>query len=221
MKKFLILGILALAACGNSDDKTAELRVVHASPDAPAVDVLVNNTRVLEGVAYQAASSYLPVDTGAQRIRVNAAGTDTTVIDVTPTLDKDVAYTAFAIDRLSSIEPLLTVDERDSAPKGNVNIRVIHGAPSAPAVDVYVTSPDADLSSAEPVLKNVPFRAVSDYLQVPAGEYRARVTAAGKKQAVIDSGALELTSGLTATVIALDAPGSGSPFSLKVLKDNQ
>ena len=52
----LLLAATALtAACDDDDDNTgpegeARIRVVHASPDAPKVDVLVDDTQVLSAV---------------------------------------------------------------------------------------------------------------------------------------------------------------------------
>jgi hypothetical protein len=98
-------------------------------------------------------------------------------------------------------------------------VRVFHGAPSAPAVDVYVTAPGANINAAEPVLSNVPFGAISDYLTVPAGSYDVKVTVAGTKTVAIRADSLQLDSGLVGMVAALDAKGGGAPFSLAVLDE--
>jgi DNA-binding beta-propeller fold protein YncE len=86
-------------------------------------------------------------------------------------------------------------------------------------VDVYVTEPGADIATATPVLTSVPFGAASDYLSVPAGDYQVRVTPAGTKIVVIDSGSLTLAAGQVRTAIAVDSPGGGAPFDLLVLAD--
>jgi hypothetical protein len=87
-------------------------------------------------------------------------------------------------------------------------------------VDIYVTAPGADLTTATPVLTGVAFGDVADYLEVPAGEYQVRITPAGTKTVAIDSGALTLESGQVRTAIAVDAPGGGAPFDLIVLADS-
>jgi hypothetical protein len=88
----------------------ARLRVIHASPDAPNVDVLVDDMVVLTNVPFKAISDYLDVSAGARNIKVNATGTSTTVIDVTPTLVDGKVYTVIALNQLSAIEPLLLID---------------------------------------------------------------------------------------------------------------
>ena len=135
-------------AANTTQTATASLRVLHASPDAPAVDVLVDDALALGGVPYTAGSGYLAVPAGARNLKVNAAGTATTVIDVTPTLDPGGFYTAIAVGPLSAIEPLLLVDDASVPAPGDVRLRVVHGSPSAGPVDVYVTAPGADGSAA-------------------------------------------------------------------------
>src|SRR3712207_9479531 len=73
-----LVAALATAGCDDDDplspSTTAQLRVVHASPDAPAVDVLVDNAAVLTNVPFKAASTYLSVPSGSRNLKVRAAG---------------------------------------------------------------------------------------------------------------------------------------------------
>jgi hypothetical protein len=221
----LLLAARALtAACSDDDNDTgpegqARLRVVHASPDAPAVDVLVDDAAALSNVEYLTASDYVELADGAHNVKVNAAGTSTTVIDADVDLADGTDYTVIASGLLDAIQPIVLEDDNSTPAAGTARVRAIHGAPSAPAVDVYVTAPGADLEAASPALSNVAFGAVADYLEVPAGDYQVRVTPAGTKTVVIDSGALTLTSGQVRTAIAVDAPGGGAPFDLLILDD--
>src|SRR5688572_30987733 len=164
--RLLTLGLAATvfaAGCSSDDDDggtgpttEAGVRVVHASPDAPNVDVLVDDAQVLSAVPYLGSSSYLPVPSGTRNVKVNAAGTSTTVIDADLPLAAGTDYTVIAGGLVSAIEPLVLEDDRTAPPAGNVKVRAVHGAPSAPAVDVYVTAPGADLQTATPALTNVP-----------------------------------------------------------------
>jgi hypothetical protein len=221
----LLLAASALtAACSDDDNDTgpegqARLRVVHASPDAPAVDVLVDDAAALSNVDYLTASDSVELADGAHNVKVNAAGTSTTVIDADVDLADGTDYTVIASGLLDAIQPIVLEDDNSTPAAGTARVRAIHGAPSAPAVDVYVTAPGADLEAASPALSNVAFGAVADYLEVSAGDYQVRVTPAGTKTVVIDSGALTLTSGQVRTAIAVDAPGGGAPFDLLILDD--
>jgi len=77
--------------------RMAALRVWHLSPDAPNVDVFVNGRRVLANVPYEAASGYVMVPGGRYAVRVNAAGTTTSVFAGRLTLRAGRAYTAAAL----------------------------------------------------------------------------------------------------------------------------
>ena len=129
-------------------------------------------------------------------------------------------YAVIASGLVNAIEPLVLEDDNSAPAAGNVRVRAIHGAPSAPAVDIYVTAPSADLAVEVPALSNVVFGDVADYLEAPAGTYQVRVTPTGSKTVVIDSGPLTLTSGQVRTAIAVDAAGGGAPFGLQLLEDS-
>src|SRR5690606_20933585 len=106
MKKTLLLGAalvssLFLAGCSDDDDDTpvaarASVRAVHLSPDAPAVDISVNDTVVLEDVSYRQASGFLPVNAGNIGLEVLVANTDTVALAADLNLTKDTNYTVIA-----------------------------------------------------------------------------------------------------------------------------
>jgi hypothetical protein len=220
----LLLAATALTAACDDDDNTgpegeARVRIVHASPDAPNVDVLLDDDEVLSDVPYLEASDYLEASAGEHNVKVKAAGTATTVIETDVTLAEGADYTVIAAGLAAEITPIVLLDDNSTPAAGNARVRAIHGAPGAPAVDVYVTAPGADIETALPVLTDVEFGDVADYLEVPAGDYQVRVTPAGTKVVAIDSGALTLESGQVRTAIAVDALGGGAPFDLLVLAD--
>lgn len=223
---FLILTTL-LIGCSDDDNNDlglllnqASVRVLHASPDAPNVDVLVDDQVVLSNVSYKQASDFLSVFAGTRNIKVNAAGTSTTVIDANLNLAFQSFTTVIATNFLAQIEPLVLPDE-NTPPSGNIlKIRVVHSAPSAPPVDVYVTAPGADIITATPTLSGVAFLGFSDFLEIPEDDYQIRVTAAGFKDPVFDSGTVTLDAGSILTAVAVDATGGASPISLVVLTND-
>ena len=220
----LFFAATALTAACSDDDNTApdgeaRVRVVHASPDAQDVDVLVDNAEVLGDVPYLTASDYLDVPAGDRNLKVNAAGTTITVIDADVSLVDGTDYTVIATGLVAAIEPIVLEDDNSEPAAGTARVRAIHGAPSAPAVDIYVTAPGVDLGVETPALGNVEFGDVADYIEAPVGDYQVRVTPAGTKTVVIDSGTLTLESGQVRTAIAVDAADGGPPFDLLVLED--
>lgn len=217
----LALTVTAGTAC-SEDDTTAPtsnayVQVVHASPDAPNVDVLVDDVIVLTNVPYQAASGYLAVPAGTRNFKVNATGTSTTVINADVAVMSGMYYTVMATGLVAAIQPLVLTDDYVNPAAGNVKVRLVHAAASAPTVDIYVTAPGADISGIAPTLAGVPFRGYSDYLEVPAGSYQVRITVAGTKTVAIDTGTLALAANQIRTGIALDATGGGAPFGAVVV----
>lgn len=220
----LLAGAVALAligaGCGDDDDAPrAQVRVVHGSPDAPPVDVLIDGNEVIADLPYLDDSGYLGLRAGSRNIKVNAAGTTATVIDADVTLMAGQAYTVLATNYLDDIEALVLEDDRSAPPAGQARLRLVHGAPGAPAVDIYVTAPGAPLT--QPTLTDVPYLGFSDYLTVPAGSYQVRVTIADTTDVAIDTGAVGLAAGDVRTGIAVDAPGGGAPFSAILLQDDR
>lgn len=221
-----VIALLAFAAGCDDDDGTvapvqeARVRVLHASPDAPPVDVLVDGVVVLSDVPYKAYSPYLTVPAGARNFRVRAsADTTLVVIDVTPTLSTGADYTVIARNPVATIEPWLLTDDNTAPASGGIKLRLVHAAPGAPTVDIYVTAPGANLSVATPVLTDVPYGAASTYLAVAAGTYQVRVCPANTTTVAIDSGALTLAAGVIRTAVAVDNPGGGAPFGAVLLPD--
>ena len=218
-----LLATFALAACDDDDPAapaaTAQLRVVHASPDAPNVDVLVDDAAALTDVPFKAASDYLDLPAGARNVKVRATGTSTVVIDQNATVTAGRTYTVLATGRLASIAPLVLEDDLTNPAAGNVKLRLVHASPTAGNVDIYVTAPAADLATAAPTLSNVAFLAASDYLEVPAGTYRVRITPVGTKTVAIDVNNVALAAGQIRTAVAVDAPGGGAPLGAILLAD--
>src|SRR5688572_8134384 len=77
---------LSLAGVATAAD-TAQVRVLHASPDAPAVDVYLDDTIVgpLTNVPFGTISGYLEVPAGDHNVKVYATGSTTD-----PVIDADV-----------------------------------------------------------------------------------------------------------------------------------
>lgn len=226
MKRFFCaVAALCLAAGTVAAQATsARVRIVHASPDAPAVDIYVNGGKVLENLPFREYSEYLSLPTGTYNVEIKVAGTNTLVKQISVPVQAGKDYTAIAVGyagsgRTPGFDVMLLEDDNSAPADGRIKLRVAHTAPGAPAVDVYVTTPFETLEGKQPVLTNVPFKAASGYLTVPIGMYQARVVVAGTKTIAIDSHRLVTWGGMIRTIIAVDSAGGGAPFDLILLPD--
>ena len=216
------LAVLALSACGGggSDDllPAGQIRALHASPDAPDVDVLINGQVSLEGVAYQQASGNLTFAVGDYDVAVNVAGSETTVLSDTFTVNAGDLVTLIAANTVDQIEYLVIEEDGSAVTAGNARVNVVHASPTAGDVDIYVSA-YGDALPATPTLNDVPFRASSSLGEVPVGTYQIRITGSDSTEVVFDSGPLALNSTDNLTVVAVDSSSdpSWSPVDLVVL----
>ncbi|WP_028117436.1 DUF4397 domain-containing protein [Ferrimonas senticii] len=226
-----VLSTLMVVGCGSSSDDhnpaaagggaapvtpTTEIRVLHASSDAPKVNIGVNGANALEGVDYLTGSAFIELDSASYSINVDAIlpdGSTTTVIGPADfNLEADTEYSVIAVGNVAdgTLEPLVLARADEDFGAGNIRLQVLHAASQAPTVDIYVTAPGADLTTSEPTLSGVPFKANSDLLEVAAGEYQIRITAEGSKDAVFDTGTLTLEAGTDLLLAAVNNTLTGS-----------
>lgn len=193
---------LVLAGCNGDDDNvtspstgSAKVRVAHLSPDAPPVDVWVDGTKAVTGVAFKDVTSYLAVPSGSRNIRVTPANATTpVVIDATVNLNDGGNYTVAATGVLAAIQPLVLEDDRGTT--GQAKVRFAHTGPDAPAVDIAVAG--------GPVLfSNVAFRQSTGYPQVAPGTYDLEVRPAGTNVVALSIPGVTLRPGTNYTVFAV------------------
>jgi len=152
-----------------SDPGKVDLNVLHGSPDAPAVDVVVRTGgKIVSNLAYGQFTPYLSVDPGVYYLDIKPAGSDAIVQTYRADLTGlgGTALRVFASGLLGGSPafglfaalPNGTVVELPAAPVARV--QVIHNSPS-PTVDVYA---NADL-----LLDNFEYRTATSFIFVPAG----------------------------------------------------
>jgi hypothetical protein len=183
----------------------ARVRVVHASPDAPAVDILVNDAVALSNVPFTAVSDYLSVPAGTYNVKVVPTGATTpVVIEADLTVAGGTDYTVAAVGQLASIEPLVLVDNNAKPAMGNAHVRFVHASPDAPAVDIAV-------AGGGPVLfGNVAFKEAQGPIPVPAGTYDLEVRLAGTSTVVLPLPGVAVADQTVYTVFAMGLAG-GTP----------
>lgn len=225
LTKGLIVASLAvgLTACNSDSDDAitpvakSHLRFIHAAYDAPRVNITYGN-QTLDNIDYQGASAWIEVDSGSYPVSVeaNLPGDNADVISETLLLNEDMTYSVLAVGSVAdtSIEPLVVSNTLSDVTAGNVRVQVVHAASTAPTVDVYVTAPMADIEVEQP-LATAAYKDATGQVEVPAGSYQIRLTPAGSKTVVYDSGEVELAAGADLLVIATTNTGTGSsPVSL-------
>ncbi len=183
------------------------VRILHASPDAPAVDIYANGNLVAKNLAYRQLTNYVPVKPGEYNIQVFPAGQrQNPVINTNIEVPPESSFTIAAVGKLSDISllPIMEaympmIDRRTSY------VRFAHLSPNAPAVDI--TTPDGTV-----LFSDISFKEVSDYIPLPPGNYTLQVKPTGTDQVVLTVPGIRLAPGTIYTIFATGLVGDKPPL---------
>lgn len=232
----VMLSAALLAGCGgDSSFSSADLRVVHAAGNAPAVNVNVNGAALsaAQGLNYSEVTSLVRVRDATYSVSVDGILPGDSVTEVVaPTnilLNKGQITTVVAMGNVGAagdqeFAPLLVETLRENVAADSTRVQVVHASvkadDAAPSgVSVYVTAPEAVLAEATPIT-TFNLREFTDALTVPAGDYRIRITPAASSTVVFDSGTVTLPGGADLMILAVDSFSPGSPVKLLVSTGN-
>ena len=214
---FSILLTLSFTSCKDDDNNVtpaqAKVMVVHASPSAPGVDLLVDNSKVNStALTFPNNTGYLNVNAGNKNFKVNVAGTSTTAIEANQTVEANMNYSIFAINTNASgtaFEPLVVMDNLASPASGQTHVRFIHLSPDAPAVDIVNVTNGANTV----LISNRAYKSATDFVPLPAGTYDLAVRVAGTQTTALSLPGVTLEAGKILTVFArgfLNPPAGNS-----------
>ena len=201
----LAVSIAAFTFVGCDDEETpvtptplpsnSLVKVIHASPDAPGVDLLVDNTVAGTNLTFPNNTGYLTVNSGTRNIKVNVTGTMSTVIEANVDFIQNKNYSVFAVNSVSSIEPLLIEDDLTAPAQGKAHVRFIHLSPDAPAVDITLTDGTV-------VFGNKSFKEFTVFTPLDAGSYDLQVRVSGTTTVALNLPGITLEAGKIYTVFA-------------------
>lgn len=178
------------------------VRVLHASPDAPPVDIYANGDMIVQNLAYKEITNYLPVMPGSYNIKVYPAGQKMNpVIDANVRVEPQSSYTLAASGMLENILLLPIVEPYvNMMNSGKSYIRFVHLSPNAPPVDI--TLPDGTV-----IFRNAAFKDVTEYMAVDPGMYTLQVRPTGSMQVVLTVPDVKLYPDMVYTVYAVGLVG--------------
>jgi hypothetical protein len=125
----------------------------------------------------------------------------------------------------SAITAFITTDDNPAAAANQTRVRVVNLSPTAGAVDVFLTAPNADLAVAAATLTNVAYQAASTYLLIAPGTYQFRAVPAGTAPANrtanvrINLASFALAGRTGRTIVTADNNTGGTPLRAFVLSD--
>jgi hypothetical protein len=249
MRPIAAIAAILAAACGTEDAPDP------LEPDGPTgrvrfVNVITDTTRgrvnaILEGVPFgvnltytlstpatlpaPSTAPYAPILTGSRTLVLRRTA-DTTALVATLTFAVEAGQdrTVYAVGgrNNTAVTAFVTTDVNTAPAAGQTRFRVVNVSPTAGAVDVFVTAPNADLAATTPSATNVAAQSVSGYLTLPAATYQVRAVpagtpAAGRATAVsITLNGVAFAGGAVRTIVLADNNVGGAPLRAFVLADN-
>jgi hypothetical protein len=212
--------VLFMASCLDDDDSqnqvtpVAFVSIYHASPNAPELDVIVDDRQVnrLDFTDY---TGYLNFYTGERNFRINPFNASNSLIDTTITFNDGAFYSVFIVNNLPNVEALAVRDSADAPAEGKAKIRFINLSPDAGALDV--TDGDSSLFPARE------FKKPSNFVEVDAAPSSFVLKPAGGADELVTVSDINLRPGKFYTIIArgfANPPaGNNNTLSLEVIEN--
>jgi len=160
-----------------------EVRIAHASPDAPALDVLVNGLHpsAFTNVAYRAVSKYIFLHPGNFNFQFMPHGQTTPICNYNTTITEPLTpYTLTATGMLANIKPILFTDDKQRPRRGRSAIRFVHTSPDAPAVDVRIEG------QTKPLFTNIAYPSATPYQELPHGDVNVQLLQTGTPNVILE-----------------------------------
>ncbi len=198
--------IVIAALAGIAASAAADVRVFHASPDTPGVDIYVNEapdgSPAVSNLLFTEGTGYIGLPSDDYTFRVTANNDLGVALKVGPIfLDENLDFTVAAANFFSDIEAVLYEDDNTTDPN-NARIRFIHLSPDAPTVDV-------GLAGGATLFDAVSFRESGGYISVPGGVYDLEVRLDADNSVVLPLPGVEVDNGAVYTVFAMGTVANG------------
>jgi hypothetical protein len=181
--------------------KKSHIRVFHASPNAPAVDIYANGNLIVKNIAYKELSKYLPIDPGNYNIKVYPSGQMTNpVINTNVNIPENTIFNVAAIGTLPNISLYPIPEPLTAQSTGRSCVRFVHLSPNAPAVDIKATERTK-------IFRDASYKDITQYACVPSGTYTFKVTLADNDNVVLTVPDVKLNANNYYTIYAVGLVG--------------
>lgn len=181
----------------NNEISFGYIRLIHAVPNAPNVDIYANDVIIAKDLSYGSLTDYFAVPAGMYKITLFATGTlDDPILANMLEVIPDSELTIAAVGTLNSMEFLGITDTSESGEPDKAMIRFLHLSPDAPAVDI--TLPDGTV-----LFSDIFFKEITPYLTVPSMNYTLQVRVTDTPTVALTVPDINLEAGKAYTIYAI------------------
>ncbi|WP_138207702.1 DUF4397 domain-containing protein [Haloimpatiens lingqiaonensis] len=189
------------------------VRLLHASPDAPAVDVYLDKKLIARNLPYKNFTEYLPIPTGLHNLMVFPAGNKKNpVIDTSIFIPEKKIFTAAAIGKLTNISIDLISEPIKEIPNNKTLVRFIHLSPDSPPVDIT-------LPNGNKLFENVAYKEVTDYISVAPGLYTLQARLANTDTIILNVPNIRLKQNRFYSIYAVGLSTGNPPLQVLIPLD--
>ncbi len=180
------------------------VRVVHASPDAPAINILVDGQPLAQDVAFGSASEYAALSPGDHQVQVVPTDGGAPIIDQAVTFDGWTSNILAVVGQLANIQLQTNMVDITETEAGRARLRIVNAVPDAPAISVGVSGTD------EPLVDGVQFPNASEYQNIDPGTYDLDVRNADSGETLVAAPGIQVEAGQVYDLFALGQAGNGT-----------
>jgi hypothetical protein len=169
----VVAAAISLSGCQGivSSQSGSQVRIIDASPDAPGMDIYMNNAAVAYNLGFGTLTSYVPVNPTTYTVTATQAGTKQAMSSSKATFVTGSQYTVLIGNISASLQQLVLKDQSQAAPSGQISLRFIDQATRIAAQDIYLVPAGQKLTAVTPVYTNIIFNTNTGYLNIPSGTY--------------------------------------------------
>jgi len=186
-----------------NENMLSYIRLLHAAPKAPAVDVYVNDNLLVKNFNYRQFTDYVKIPSGTYNVKVYTSG-----VKEEPIIETDLFVPPRSVITIAAIRdtnnevvlyPIAEVPI-ENATAGKTRVRVVHLIPNAPAVDIA-------LPNGTVIYEDVEFKDIEKYIEVLPGNYTFEVRLAGTEIPILYIPNIRLRANRYYTVYAVGLIG--------------
>ncbi|HXE08108.1 MAG TPA: DUF4397 domain-containing protein [Acidobacteriaceae bacterium] len=209
---------LVLAGCQSvaNAGSAAQLRVIDASPDAPALDIVPTSSSApappaLYNVGFGTVSSYMRLTPGTWAHAAYLTGSSQQLANLHGALAPGAQYTLLVNDISADLHLSLLRDQSTPAPSGLVSLRFLGESTRTGPIDLYLVPAGAALTDGfAPAAARLAFGSNTGYRNLPAGDYSLVALPAGlapgSAAPLFTSSQMAYPAGSARTVVLVDGP---------------
>ena len=178
--------LLTFTSCLDDDDPSttntpvAFVSLYHGSPDAPQLDIEVDNNQINSApFDYAEYTGYLRFYTGNRNLKFGPFASSSVNIDTTITFEPNKAYSVFVADEFENGEVVVLNDNSDPAASGKAKVRIINLSPDAGNIDFKVAGETTTWAT------DLEFKDATGFTEVDASEFDFEVRASDNDELLL------------------------------------